>query len=248
MSRIMNRKPCLSPLVAKSRQRPASEKRAVVLLSGGLDSATTLFYALKQGYRPRCLIFDYGQIHRKEIRQAAKIARYARCPCETVRISLPWGGSALLDKSIPVPHHRSGGSARIPVTYVPARNIIFLSFAVSFAEAIGAQTVFIGANAVDYSGYPDCRPEFYEAFGRVLECGLKSGVENKPVKVETPLLNMSKAQIIQMGLQWHVPYHLTWSCYKGGATPCGTCDSCFLRAKGFQASGIPDPLLKSKRP
>jgi 7-cyano-7-deazaguanine synthase len=241
----MNRNPRLSPPEAKPRKRPASNhKRAVVLLSGGLDSTTVLFYALRRGYHPQCLIFDYGQMHRKEIRQAQKLAGYAGCPYETMRISLPWGGSALLDKNIPVPHHRSGGSARIPVTYVPARNIIFLSFAVSFAEAIGARTVFIGANAVDYSGYPDCRPEFYDAFSRVLKCGLKSGVERKPIKVATPLMHMSKAQIIQKGLRWRVPYHLTWSCYKGGPTPCGSCDSCFLRAKGFQSLGIPDPLMK----
>ena len=215
------------------------------MLSGGLDSATALFYALRRGYNPQCLIFDYGQIHRKEIRQAQKLARYAGCSYETVRIALPWGGSALLDKSIPVPPHRSGEGMRIPVTYVPARNIIFLSFAVSFAETIGARTVFIGANAIDYSGYPDCRPEFYTAFSRVLKCGLKSGVEKNPIKIETPLLNMSKAQIIQKGLQWRVPYHLTWSCYKGGLTPCGVCDSCVLRAKGFQSLGILDPLMKS---
>ncbi len=248
MSRIMNRKSCLSSSSGYARPCLASRgKKAVVLLSGGLDSATTLYYALRRGYQPQCLVFDYGQTHRKEIRQAREVARYAGCPCETVRISLSWGGSALVDKSIPVPHHRSGGPDRIPVTYVPARNIIFLSFAVSCAEAICARRVFIGANAIDYSGYPDCRPEFYAAFSQVLQCGLKSGVEKRPVQVETPLLHMSKAQIIQKGLQWGVPYHLTWSCYRGGAKPCGTCDSCFLRAKGFQALGIPDPLMKLKK-
>ena len=249
MSYIMNKKKPLSRPAAAERKRLGSKnKRAVVLLSGGLDSATVLFYALRRGYQPECLIFDYGQRHRKEIRQARKLARYAGCPQETVRISLPWGGSALLDKNIPVPAYRSGGAGHIPATYVPARNVIFLSFAASFAEAAGARTIFIGANAIDYSGYPDCRPEFYAAFSRVLKCGLKSGVEKKAIKIETPLLNLSKAQIIQKGLQWHVPYQLTWSCYKGGPAPCGVCDSCVLRAKGFQSLGILDPLMKSGKP
>jgi len=220
-------------------------KSAVILLSGGLDSTTLLFFAKAKGFKIHCLIFDYQQRHKKEIRQAVSIARHARCPFEVVKIALPWRGSALLDKKIPVPQGRSLRkiSAReIPATYVPARNIIFLSFAVSYAEAIGARTVFIGANAIDYSGYPDCRPEFYIAYQEVLKKGLKSGVEGKAIKIATPLIHKTKAQIIQLGLSLKVPYHLTWSCYQGGRRPCGQCDSCVLRARGFNEAGARDPL------
>jgi len=132
-------------------------------------------------------------------------------------------------------------SGEIPVTYVPARNIIFLSFAASCAEAIGARSVFIGANALDYSGYPDCRPEFFDAYQNVLNKGLKAGVEGKKIKIHTPLLRKTKAQIIRLGKQLNVPYEVTWSCYKGGKKPCGVCDSCMLRAKGFKEAGLADP-------
>lgn len=221
-------------------------ERAIILLSGGLDSTTLLFFAKSRGFKRHCLIFDYGQRHQKEIHQAMRVARYARCPFEVIKIALPWGGSALIDKKAVLPQDRSLkriGADEIPPTYVPARNMIFLSFAVSYAEAIGAQTVFIGANAIDYSGYPDCRPEFYRAFKEVLRKGLKSGVEGKTIDIQTPFIDKTKAQIIQWGLNRKVPYHLTWSCYQGGQRPCGRCDSCLLRAKGFSEAGANDPLL-----
>ncbi len=142
-----------------------------------------------------------------------------------------------------LPQREEINAQEIPSTYVPARNIIFLSFAVSFAEAIGAKAVFIGANAIDYSGYPDCRPEFFEAYQEVLAKGLKVGVEGKAIKIYTPLIHKTKAQIIKMGLKLKVPYHLTWSCYQGGKKPCGKCDSCLLRQKGFDVVGVEDLIV-----
>jgi 7-cyano-7-deazaguanine synthase len=217
-------------------------KKAIVLLSGGLDSATTLYYARKQGYRPFALIFDYGQRHRKEVRRARMLARTLRCPYKIVTIRLPWGGSSLVDKRMALPKNRKLDAKDIPSTYVPARNIIFLSFAASYAETIGAGTIFIGANAIDYSGYPDCRPEFYSAFMKVLARGQKSGVEGRAIRIQTPLIRKTKAQIIRLGLKLGVPYELTWSCYAGGRKPCGKCDSCRLRAKGFEEAGSEDLL------
>jgi 7-cyano-7-deazaguanine synthase len=215
--------------------------KAVVLLSGGLDSATTLYYAISKRYAVRALIFDYGQRHRREIRAAITVARAARVPFKVVKISLPWKGSALLDASIRVPEKLSGKKGSIPVTYVPARNIIFLSFAASFAEAVGAGAIFIGANAVDYSGYPDCRPEFFRAFQRSLDKGLKAAVQKRKIRIKTPLLRLTKAGIVRLGQRLKVPYAKTWSCYKGGRRPCGVCDSCRLRAKGFREAGVVDP-------
>jgi len=219
-------------------------KRAVILLSGGLDSAVTLYEAKRRGYRPLCLVFDYGQRHRREIAQAVKIARYSRSPCLVVKISLPWQGSALLDKTVPLPGRRRIRPGAIPATYVPARNIIFLSFAASCAEAARARAVFIGANAIDYSGYPDCRPDFYRVFQESLRKGLVTGVRGKAVRIYTPLIRKTKAQIIRRAQALKAPYHLTWSCYKGGKRPCGECDSCRLRAKGFREAGLTDPALK----
>jgi len=215
-------------------------KKAVILLSGGLDSSTTLYYALSQGYACHCLIFDYGQKHKKEIIQAKAVARKAGCKSFVVKISLPWKGSALLDNKISVPQGRALDAKGIPVTYVPARNIIFLSFAASYAEAIGAKIIFIGANAVDYSGYPDCRPEFIRSYQRMLEQGLKSSVEGKSIKVMTPLIHLSKARIVKLAIKLKVPLYLTWSCYNGASKPCGTCDSCRLRAQGFKQAKIQD--------
>jgi len=217
-------------------------KKAVILLSGGLDSSTTLYYAIAQGYECHCLIFDYGQKHKKEIIQAKAVAIKAHAQHFTVKISLPWKGSALLDNKISVPQGRALDAKGIPVTYVPARNIIFLSFAASFAEAIGAKTIFIGANAVDYSGYPDCRPEFIRSYQAMLARGLKTSVEGKKIQVVTPLIHLSKARIVQLAVKLKVPLHLTWSCYNGGLKPCGVCDSCRLRAQGFREYGIKDPL------
>jgi 7-cyano-7-deazaguanine synthase len=215
--------------------------KAVVLLSGELDSATTLYYAISKGYDVRALIFDYGQRHRREIAAAKAVAHAAGVPFEVVKIALPWKGSALLDASIRVPEKLSIKKGRIPVTYVPARNIIFLGFAASFAEAAGAGAIFIGANAVDYSGYPDCRPEFFRAFQRSLDLGLKTAVQKRPIHIKTPLVHLSKAEIVRLGQRLGVPYEKTWSCYQGGRRPCGVCDSCRLRAKGFREAGVVDP-------
>jgi len=219
------------------------KKKAIVLLSGGLDSATILFDAIGKGYTPRCLIFDYGQRHHKEIWQAKKIARKAGCAYKLVKIALPWQGSSLLDKNMKLPRRSKIDSEKIPSTYVPARNIIFLSFAASYAEAAKAKVIFIGANAIDYSGYPDCRPEFFRSYEQMMKKGMKAGVEGKRIKVVTPLVHKTKAQIIRMGKRLGVPYELTWSCYQGGARPCGTCESCRLRARGFEEAGIKDPLI-----
>lgn len=212
-------KPAKMLLVAKSK--------AVVLLSGGLDSSTTLYLAKKQGYKCSALIFDYGQRHRRELRSAAAVARRAGVPYQILKIKLPWKGSALLDKKAKVPVRRK--FTGIPSTYVPARNTIFLSFALSYAEAIGAKAIFIGANAVDFSGYPDCRPEFFRAFQKVVETGTKA----RKIRIEAPLLRLTKAQIVRLAMKLKVPVELTWSCYQGGDAPCGVCDACRLREKGF---------------
>jgi 7-cyano-7-deazaguanine synthase len=216
-------------------------KKAIVLLSGGLDSATILYYAKRNGFTPYCLIFEYGQRHRKEILRAKRIATHARCRYQLMKIALPWQGSSLLDKSMRLPRQRTIDVKKIPSTYVPARNIIFLSFAASYAEAIGAGAIFIGANAIDYSGYPDCRPQFFKAYQAALARGSKAGIEGKALKIHAPLIHKTKEQIIKMGLKLKVPYHLTWSCYQGGTRPCGTCDSCLLRKKGFEKAEIKDP-------
>ena len=216
-------------------------KSAVILLSGGLDSATTLYVAKKSGFKCFCLVFDYGQRHKKEINCAKKIAQKSGCSYKILKIDLPWGGSALLDKKIKVP---TAKGKNIPVTYVPARNTIFLSFALSYAEAIGADAIFIGANAVDFSGYPDCRPKYYTAFQKLGKIGTKKGVEGKSIKIFTPLINKTKAEIIKLGIKLGVPYRFTWSCYKGGRFPCGKCDSCIFRAKGFKEANLNDPLLR----
>lgn len=216
-------------------------KHSIVLLSGGLDSATTLYYARQRGYKVHALIFDYSQRHRKEIQQAVCIARLNHVEFKVVKIRLPWGGSALLDKRIALPANRHHIPKEIPATYVPARNIIFLSFAASYAETVGAEAIFIGTNAIDYSGYPDCRPDFFAAYRKVLAKGLKTGVQGRKIKILAPLIRKTKAEIIRLGLKLNVPFNLTWSCYAGGKRPCGRCDSCILRAKGFKELHVKDP-------
>jgi len=221
------------------------KRKAVVLLSGGLDSSTTLALAKSQGYEIHALIFDYGQRHKKEVESARKIAEFFGVRCRIMRIDLKqFGGSALTDRRIRVPERRplTSFSKEIPPTYVPARNTIFLGFALAWTEVIGAEAIFIGANAIDYSGYPDCRPEFYQAFQKVAELGTKRGVEGGKIQIKYPLITLSKAEIIRKGKELGVPFHLTWSCYKGEKKACGKCDSCILRLKGFKEAGLDEPL------
>jgi 7-cyano-7-deazaguanine synthase len=220
------------------------KRKAVVLLSGGLDSAVTLFYARKKGYECHCLTFDYGQRHIKEIACARMLARRAGAGIKIMRLELPWRGSSLIDRRLSVPSGRTTKEIKslgIPSTYVPGRNTIFLSLAISYAEAIGADTVFIGAHVQDSSGYPDCRKGYLEAFNKVVRSGTKRGLEGR-LKIEYPLIGKNKAGIIKLGTRLGVPFELTWSCYKGGPKPCGESDSCVLRARGFEEAGLMDPL------
>jgi 7-cyano-7-deazaguanine synthase len=221
---------------------PKIKEKAVILLSGGIDSATTLYWA-KDKYKCFCLIFDYNQRHKKEINCAVRLAKLNNCPYEIVKFNLPWKGSSLLDEKIPLPE-RSIKEIKLektpPSTYVPARNTIFLSFGISYAETIGANYILIGANAIDFSGYPDCKPEYYKEYNKLIKIGTKSGGK---IKILTPLIEMTKAQIIRLGKELKVPYELTWSCYAGGDKPCQSCDSCKLRNKGFKEAGIKDPLF-----
>ncbi|HET7396745.1 MAG TPA: 7-cyano-7-deazaguanine synthase QueC [Gammaproteobacteria bacterium] len=219
-----------------------SMKKAVVLVSGGLDSATTLAVAREQGYTCYALSFAYGQRHQAELAAAARVVTaLGAVEHKTVALDLSSiGGSALTDAGIAVPDQPSEG---IPVTYVPARNTIFLAVAVGWAEVLGAQDIFIGVNAVDYSGYPDCRPAFIAAFEHVANLGTRMGVEGKPLYIRAPLIEWSKAEIIRRGTKLGVDYALTVSCYSADAEghACGRCDSCRLRRQGFEAAGIPDP-------
>ncbi len=217
-------------------------KKAVILLSGGLDSATVLAIAQQQGYTCHALSMEYGQRHMAELSAARRVAQSLNAAeHKMVRIGLETiGGSALTDSAIPVPDHAQEG---IPVTYVPARNTVFLSLALGWAEVLGAQDIFIGVNAVDYSGYPDCRPEFIHSFEQLANLATKAGVEGERFRVHTPLIDMSKAEIISTGIRLSVDYSLTISCYQADpeGRACGVCDSCRLRAKGFQDAAIDDP-------
>ncbi|MDQ1402576.1 MAG: 7-cyano-7-deazaguanine synthase [Actinomycetota bacterium] len=215
---------------------------SLVVLSGGLDSTVCMALASRDAGPLVALSFDYGQRHRVELGAAAGVASWYRAEHLVVALDLTgWGGSALTDSSIDVPPPSSSGE--IPVTYVPARNLIFLSVAMGVAEARGADAVYLGVNALDYSGYPDCRPEFVAAFQAAADLALKRGVEGHPVEVRTPLVAMGKADIVRLGLDLGAPLDLTWSCYRGGDSPCGTCDSCVLRAAAFAAADTPDPAL-----
>ncbi len=225
-----------------------NEKIAVVLLSGGLDSATVLALAVAEGYRLHAMSFAYGQKHRIEINSARKIAEYYKIKDHIV-VSIPgflFSGSALSAESgEDVPKNREIiPEIDIPATYVPARNILFLSYALAYAEKIGAEAIFIGVNAVDYSGYPDCRPEFIEAFQKAANIGTKAGIE-RGVRILTPLISMKKSEIITLGTKLGVDYSLTHSCYDpddNGAS-CGACDSCLIRRRGFIEAGVPDPTV-----
>ena len=219
-----------------------NEKKAVILLSGGLDSATVVAMAKAEGYQCYSMSFDYGQRHRVELQAAERVAQQLGViEHKVVGLNLNGiGGSALTDLSIDVPESPSQG---IPITYVPARNTVFLALALGWAEVLEAQDIFIGVNAVDYSGYPDCRPEFIEAFERMANLATRAGVEGEGFRIRAPLQYLSKAQIIQTGLANGVDYALTVSCYQADdeGRACGKCDSCRLRAEGFANAGVADP-------
>lgn len=220
-------------------------KNAVVLLSGGLDSATTLALARSQGFDCYCLSLDYGQRHRSELLAAARVAAALGAAAQrTLKLDLTvFGGSALTDDSIAVPSALSTPGERIPVTYVPARNTIMLSLALAWAEVLQSRDIFIGANAVDYSGYPDCRPEYIVAFQNMANLATKAAVEGMPTTIHAPLIHLTKAEIIRQGIALGVDYALTVSCYQADAEghACGRCDSCRLRKAGFEQAGVPDP-------
>jgi 7-cyano-7-deazaguanine synthase len=213
----------------------------LVVLSGGLDSTVCMALASREGPGPPlALTFDYGQRHWTELDRAAGVAGHYRSDHLVVQIDTSaWGGSALTDPSIDVPV--GGDEGGIPVTYVPARNSIFLAVALGVAEARQLDAVWLGVNAIDYSGYPDCRPEFIEAFRRVAATGQKRGVEGNPIAIRVPLIESTKAEIVRLGIELRAPLHLTWSCYQGGDRPCGVCEACLLRARGFAEAGVDDP-------
>lgn len=224
-----------------------SEKSAIVLVSGGLDSATALAIAADEGFRLRAISFDYGQRHRFELEAARRICAAQGVQEHVIfRVDTSIFRGSALTNDIPVPHNRTESQLQggIPVTYVPARNTIFLSVALGFAESTGANDVFIGVNAVDYSGYPDCRPEFIDAFETMANLATRAGVEGCRFRIHVPLIRLTKAEIIRKGLSLGVDYGLTHSCYDPSAEgrSCGECDSCLLRLKGFREAGIPDPI------
>ncbi|MDO8683741.1 MAG: 7-cyano-7-deazaguanine synthase QueC [Armatimonadota bacterium] len=227
-------------------------KRAVCLLSGGLDSSTATAIAISKGFEAYGMTFRYGQRHEKEITSAFAVGKSLGLK-DHVLVDFDlrkWGGSSLTD-DIPVPTDRDADemASAIPSTYVPARNTIFLSFALSYAETLGADSIFIGVSQIDYSGYPDCREEYLQAFERMANLATKAGVEKTTIfKIEAPLLHMSKSEIIQAGLDLGVDYSLTWSCYQGADLACGRCDSCKLRIDAFRKLGMTDPIAYMDQP
>lgn len=227
----------------------SDNKKAVILVSGGLDSATVLAMAKAEGLECYTLAFDYGQRHRAELTAAKQISSVmAATEHKVVKLDLSTiGGSALTDMDIAVPDHDD--SEGIPITYVPARNTIFLSIALGWAEVLGAQDIFIGVNAVDYSGYPDCRPDYITAYEKMANLATQTGVEGLQLNIQTPLMTLSKAEIIQRGMALSVDYGLTVSCYQANAAgeACGSCDSCFLRKEGFEQAGLTDPTCYISR-
>lgn len=235
------------------RQVSTDKRRAVVLLSGGLDSTTVLAIARDEGYETYALSFRYGQRHTEELDAAKKVARELGATDHVIAdINLAvFGGSALTDESLDVPHHANADELgeEIPITYVPARNTVFLSFALAWAETLGSSDVFIGVNAMDYSGYPDCRPEYIEAYERMANLATKAGVEGtQKLKIHTPLIDLTKAQTIERGLSLGVDYGWTHSCYDPvDGRACETCDSCLLRSRGFAELGLADPSFTSAK-
>ncbi len=213
------------------------KEKAVVLFSSGLDSTTVLYYAMNKGYDCHCLIFNYGQRHDKEVQNAAKVAKNLGLDYHIVKTSIPWNKSSLIGSNQKIPEHKIIKAGFVPSTYVPGRNTIFLSYAVSYAETIKAKKIFLGINAVDFSSYPDCTPQYLKAMQQVMKA-LGNGIE-----IVAPIEKFSKGEIIKLGMKLKVPYEKTWSCYNGKNKPCGKCDSCKLRAKGFKEAGINDPAL-----
>lgn len=224
----------------------AERQKAVVLLSGGLDSTTCLAVALHEGYDAYPISFDYNQRQKLELQSAARVlAHYGIAPerHKVIQLGRAITGSALTgDYDVPTGRSTDEMATDIPVTYVPARNLVFLAHATSYAEVLGATDVFIGVNALDYSGYPDCRPEFIAAFEQVARLGTKAGVQGRPFTIRTPLLHLSKAEIARLGTDLQAPLYLTLSCYQGTAPACGVCDACLLRKKGFAEAGLTDPI------
>ncbi len=226
---------------------PAPKPSAVVLLSGGMDSSTTLAIAASQGFALYALSFRYGQRHARELEAAQRIAQHYGCQQhKIVDVDLrAFGGSALTSSDIALPRGRSATEigTGVPVTYVPGRNLIFLSFATAYAEVITADNVFLGITAIDYSGYPDCRPQFLDAFARAANLATKAGTEDgRTLHFQAPLIAMGKSDIVREGTRLGVPWEQTWSCYEGGDVACGECDTCLLRLKGFADAGMRDPL------
>lgn len=219
-------------------------KKAVVVLSGGLDSTTCMGIAQERGYELYPITYAYGQRHDREVEQAKEIASYYKVKEHRI-VDIAFfqqiGGSALTDQSMAVPDGEEK-TGEIPVTYVPARNLIFLSLAAAYAEVIGAEAVFTGVSAVEFSGYPDCRPEFIAHLEETIQLATKRGSEGNPIQLEAPLIHLTKGETVIKGLRLGVPYHLTTSCYRGGELACGTCDSCRLRLKGFADAGATDPI------
>ncbi len=237
---------------ARKRKQRRIRKRAVVLLSGGMDSAVTAAAARAEGYEIFSLTIDYGQRHRREIRFAGKIARAMKVKEHLlIKVDLKkFGGSALVGKGkVPKGRNEKAIGRGIPPTYVPARNTVFLSLALAWAEAVSADAIFIGVNAVDFSGYPDCRRDFIKAFERTARLATKAGRQGKGPRIKTPLLKLTKAQIVRKGLKLGVDFSLTHTCYDPlpDGRPCGKCDACVLRRKGFRGAGVSDPLMMHKK-
>ncbi len=219
-------------------------KKAVVLTSGGLDSTTVLAIAKSKGFKLYALTFDYGQRHKKELLSAKKAARYFdAAKHKIIKIDLRCFGGSALTGDMKVPRNRNLKSKKIPSTYVPARNTIFLSYALAWAEVLKSHDIFIGVNAIDYSGYPDCRADYINAYQKMADLATREAVEGRSIKIHTPLINLSKAEIIKRGIQLKVNYSITHSCYNSAkdGLACGKCDSCILRKNGFQEAGIKDP-------
>ncbi len=217
--------------------------KAVCLISGGMDSFVTAAIAREEGYHIYALSFDYGQKNHRELASAKRIAKSLQVVRHLIApVDLSWTHSALTDPAVAIPH-RLPGQHGIPSTYVPARNTIFISYGLAFAETVDAEAIFIGVNAIDYSGYPDCRPEYIAQFRRLIKLAVKKTVEGGRIELKTPLLHLTKAEIVKKGLVLGLDFSLSWSCYRGGKKPCGQCPSCILRERGFHDAGLKDPLV-----